>query len=190
MAAIYSRPPCPHMCSTTLSLLTAEFFCFFYFHPFSTAYPGSGHRGTSLSREAQTFTFSRFSEGTQSCSKANRDIISPVSPGFTPGPPPSKTCPKHLNCLLLMWSSSSSTSSPSWMTQLLTLYLPPPYKEELSHPSKEPVPQTQGQVSFVSSLAWRSYMDLSSYGLIPHRRDHRGSVRQRSWHYTLIFCLV
>ncbi|MEQ2305618.1 hypothetical protein AMECASPLE_039613 [Ameca splendens] len=32
-------------------------------------------------------------------------------------------CPSHLNWLLLMWRSSGSTPSPSWMAELLTLSL-------------------------------------------------------------------
>lgn len=62
-----------------------------------------------------------------------RDIISPVSPGFTPRPPPSRTClkyftregfilarsPNQLSGLLSRWRSSGSAPSSSWITELL-----------------------------------------------------------------------
>lgn len=66
-----------------------------------------------------------------------RDIISPVSPGFTPRPPPSRTClkyftregfilarsPNQLSGLLSRWRSSGSAPSSSWITELLAQFL-------------------------------------------------------------------
>ncbi|KAI3371700.1 hypothetical protein L3Q82_024264 [Scortum barcoo] len=61
-----------------------------------------GHRGSSLSRDAQTSltpdTSSSSSRGTPEAFPGQpRDIVSPVCPGSSPRPPPGGTCLEHLS---------------------------------------------------------------------------------------------
>lgn len=51
--------------------------------PFSTTYLGTGCKGPSLSREAQT----SLTLATPICSRGSQDIISPANPGSVPEPP-------------------------------------------------------------------------------------------------------
>lgn len=76
-----------------------------HFNPidqYSTACPGCGHGGSSLSSEAQTFsslaTSSNFLKGIPRSSRANRDTqsVSPGCPGSSRGPPTGGTCLEHL----------------------------------------------------------------------------------------------
>ena len=70
-------------------------------HPFSTAYPGSDRRGSSLSREAHT----SLSPATSSSSSGvipkafpgqPRETVPPACPGSSRGPPTGSICPEHL----------------------------------------------------------------------------------------------
>ncbi|TWW63642.1 hypothetical protein D4764_03G0006500 [Takifugu flavidus] len=70
-------------------------------HPSSTAYPGSGRGGSSLSREAQTSlspatSSSSFRGDPQAFPDQSRDIVSPACPRSSRGPPTGGTCPEHL----------------------------------------------------------------------------------------------
>lgn len=80
MAAIYSRPPCPHMCSTTLSLLTAEFFCFLYFHPsiFYRLPRFRSQRHQSEQRSPDFHLFPFLWGNTELFQSQPRDVISPL----------------------------------------------------------------------------------------------------------------
>ncbi len=113
-------------------------------HPSSSAYPGPGRGGSSLSRDAQTslslVTSSSSSGGTPRHSQASRETSSlqrvlglprgllPVGrarntfPGRRPGGIWNR-CPSHLSWPLSMWRSSGSTLSSSRVTELLTLSL-------------------------------------------------------------------
>ncbi|KAG1926104.1 hypothetical protein F2P79_025073 [Pimephales promelas] len=66
----------------------------------SSAHPGPGRGGSSLSRDAQTSlsldTSSSSSGGILRRSQATRETVSPACPRSSPGPPPSGTYPEHL----------------------------------------------------------------------------------------------
>ncbi len=102
-------------------------------HPSSSAYPGPGRRGSSLSRDGQTsfsLDTSSYSSGrnTEAFPGQSGDIILPVgraqntSPGRRPGGIQNR-CPSHLSWLLSMSRSSGSTLSSSRVNELLTLSL-------------------------------------------------------------------
>ncbi|MED6244781.1 hypothetical protein ATANTOWER_024113 [Ataeniobius toweri] len=71
-----------------------------YTHSSSSSYPGPGHRGSSLSRDPETFlspdNSSSSSGGSQEFPDPSEDIVSPACPGPSPGPPPVGTFLKHL----------------------------------------------------------------------------------------------
>uniref|UniRef100_A0A3B3ZPB0 GABA(C) receptor n=1 Tax=Periophthalmus magnuspinnatus TaxID=409849 RepID=A0A3B3ZPB0_9GOBI len=116
----------------------------FTIHPFSSAYPGPGRGGSSLSRDSQTSltpdTSSSSSGGTPRRSQPSRETWSlqrvlglprglllvghaqNTSLGRRPGGILSR-CPSHLNWFLSTCRSSGSTPSSSHVTELLTLSL-------------------------------------------------------------------
>uniref|UniRef100_A0A8C7Y7C0 Uncharacterized protein n=1 Tax=Oryzias sinensis TaxID=183150 RepID=A0A8C7Y7C0_9TELE len=89
-------PESGHSVRQGLRLITCGS-CFLFIHPSSSAYPGPGRGGSSLSRDAQTSltpaTSSSSSGGTPRRSQASRETWSPVCPGSSPRPPPSGRTP-------------------------------------------------------------------------------------------------
>ena len=95
-------------------------------HPSSSAYPRSGHGGSSSSRVSQTSLF-------PATSASSDHLILGLPRGLLPAGCAWNTsqrkwpggiltrCPNHLNWLLPTQRSSGSTPSPSRMTELLTL---------------------------------------------------------------------
>ena len=70
-------------------------------HPLSAASPGVGSRGQQLEQRSPDIPvpghfFQLFRGDPEAFPGEPKDIVSPTCPGFSPGSPPSETCPEHL----------------------------------------------------------------------------------------------